>query len=65
MAERPSTEKLREKYKDVLGNKAVAKISNWKLANSDQPTDESAYVAKAKKIGKAISALEKKAAESR
>lgn len=51
MAEKLSTEQLLQKYHDVMENEAVTAISNWKLPNTDVPTDEEAYVENAKKLG--------------
>lgn len=50
MAKFPSTVELMELYRDVMENEAVTAISHWTLQNTDEPTDEVAYVENADRI---------------
>ena len=54
MDEIPSLEQLREKFKDVMANSAVTRISNWKLSNEDTPTNEAKYVETVEKMAPSI-----------
>jgi hypothetical protein len=40
----PSNQELLRKYQEVLSNKTVTAISNWRQSNTDSPTDERAYL---------------------
>jgi hypothetical protein len=43
----PPLDELREKYAEVMADKAVTALSNWKEPNSEEPCDENAYVQRA------------------
>jgi len=43
MTKIPPLQELREKYADVMEDKAVTNISGWTEPNTDAPCDEQAY----------------------
>jgi len=57
----PSPEELREKYADVMNDKAVTNVSNWTEPNTGEPFDEQEYLNRAKKNADALNAKLKEA----
>lgn len=60
----PTTDQLREMYKDVFSNEAVTALSYWTDSNCSAAIDETAYLSKAMETGAEIFANLKRAAES-
>ena len=54
MTKIPPVEELREMYADVMEDKAVTNMSNWREPNSDNPCNEQEYLDRALKNGKAL-----------
>jgi len=61
MSKIPSLDELREKYADVMDDKAVTNVSNWIEPNTDAPFDEQEYLDRAKKNADALNSKLKEA----
>jgi len=60
----PSTDQLREMYKDVFSNEAVSALSRWTDSNCSDATNEEEYLKSALETGEELFANIKNAAES-
>ena len=61
MSKIPSLEELREKYADVMDDKAVTNVSGWTEPNAAEPFDEQGYLDRALKNADALNDKLKKA----
>ena len=48
--------KLEERYKDVMNNESITRLSNWVIPNSDDKFDERKAIEHAKKSAKTLEA---------
>lgn len=54
--ERKSLQELREMYRAEMADEAITAISDWRLANTDEPCNEEEYLAKCLANGDALNA---------